>query len=58
MATRARSLLDREILWPAVWESFVKLDPRVQLRNPVMFIVEVGRLQGAVRQPAGRTRGQ
>ena len=44
MATRARSLLDPEILWPAVWQSFVKLDPRVQLRNPVMFIVEVGAL--------------
>jgi K+-transporting ATPase ATPase B chain len=44
MATRARSLLDPEILWPAVRESFVKLDPRVQLRNPVMFIVEVGAL--------------
>ena len=44
MATRARSLLDPGILWPAVRESFVKLDPRVQLRNPVMFIVEVGAL--------------
>jgi K+-transporting ATPase ATPase B chain len=44
VATRARSLLDPEILWPAVRESFVKLDPRVQLRNPVMFIVEVGAL--------------
>ena len=44
MATRARSLLDPEILWPAVRDSFVKLDPRVQLRNPVMFIVEVGAL--------------
>jgi K+-transporting ATPase ATPase B chain len=44
VATRARSLLDPEILWPAVRDSFVKLDPRVQLRNPVMFIVEVGAL--------------
>ncbi|HZX67733.1 MAG TPA: potassium-transporting ATPase subunit KdpB [Candidatus Elarobacter sp.] len=44
MATRARSLLDPGILWPAVGDSFVKLDPRVQLRNPVMFIVEVGAL--------------
>jgi K+-transporting ATPase ATPase B chain len=44
MATRARSLLDPQILWPAVRESFVKLDPRVQLRNPVMFVVEVGAL--------------
>jgi K+-transporting ATPase ATPase B chain len=44
MATRARSLLDAEILWPAVRASFVKLDPRVQMRNPVMFVVEVGAL--------------
>ena len=29
---------------PAIGESFVKLDPRVQMRNPVMFIVEVGAL--------------
>jgi K+-transporting ATPase ATPase B chain len=44
MATRARSLLDPQILWPAIGDSFVKLDPRVQIRNPVMFIVEVGAL--------------
>ncbi|HYM97800.1 MAG TPA: potassium-transporting ATPase subunit KdpB [Candidatus Sulfotelmatobacter sp.] len=35
-------LTDTEILWPAVVQSFVKLDPRWQLRNPVMFVVEVG----------------
>jgi K+-transporting ATPase ATPase B chain len=44
VATRTRSLLDPQIVWPAIRESFVKLDPRVQLRNPVMFIVEVGAL--------------
>jgi K+-transporting ATPase ATPase B chain len=27
---------------PAIWESFKKLDPRWQARNPVMFVVEVG----------------
>jgi potassium-transporting ATPase ATP-binding subunit len=37
-----RSLFDREILRPALWESFTKLDPRVQVRNPVMFVVEIG----------------
>jgi K+-transporting ATPase ATPase B chain len=42
VSPRSRSLFDRAILGPAVRESFVKLDPRVQLRNPVMFIVEVG----------------
>ncbi len=41
---QARSLFDRTIVLRAVGDSFVKLDPRWQLRNPVMFIVEVGAL--------------
>ena len=44
MVSRSRSLFDRTILVPAIRESFGKLDPRVQLRNPVMFVVEVGAL--------------
>ncbi|HXM31477.1 MAG TPA: potassium-transporting ATPase subunit KdpB [Xanthobacteraceae bacterium] len=39
---QARSLFDTAILWRATVDSFVKLDPRVQMRNPVMFVVEVG----------------
>jgi potassium-transporting ATPase ATP-binding subunit len=39
---RRSSLLDRDIMGPALIESFTKLDPRRQLRNPVMFVVEVG----------------
>jgi K+-transporting ATPase ATPase B chain len=41
---QARSLLDPEIARPALLESLRKLDPRVQARNPVMFVVEVGAL--------------
>jgi K+-transporting ATPase ATPase B chain len=41
---KARSLFDRKILVTAVWDSFRKLDPRGQYRNPVMFICEVGAL--------------
>src|ERR1700742_5043546 len=41
---KSRSFFDREILRPALWESVTKLDPRVQVRNPVMFVVEVGAL--------------
>ena len=37
-----RSLLDPSIVRPALVESIKKLDPRVQARNPVMFVVEVG----------------
>ena len=39
---KARSLFDRAILTRAIGDSFRKLDPRWQARNPVMFIVEVG----------------
>ncbi|MGH2924555.1 MAG: HAD-IC family P-type ATPase, partial [Solirubrobacterales bacterium] len=39
---QARSLFDPEILRPALIESLRKLDPRVQIRNPVMFVVEIG----------------
>jgi potassium-transporting ATPase ATP-binding subunit len=35
-------LLDPKILWKSTPEAFKKLDPRVQLKNPVMFVVEVG----------------
>ncbi len=44
MVSRSRSLFDGEILGPAIIASFQKLDPRVQLKNPVMFICEVGAL--------------
>ncbi|MDA0164465.1 potassium-transporting ATPase subunit KdpB [Solirubrobacter ginsenosidimutans] len=40
----SKSLFTPEILWPAIGASFKKLDPRVQVRNPVMFVVEVGAL--------------
>jgi potassium-transporting ATPase ATP-binding subunit len=32
----------RDIVKRAVIGSFIKLDPRVQVRNPVMFVVEIG----------------
>jgi potassium-transporting ATPase ATP-binding subunit len=35
------TMLDPAILMPAIGQSFVKLDPRVMIRNPVMFVVEV-----------------
>jgi K+-transporting ATPase ATPase B chain len=39
---KPRSLFDPEIVRPALVESCRKLDPRVQVRNPVMFVVEIG----------------
>jgi potassium-transporting ATPase ATP-binding subunit len=37
-----RKLFTKEIVVPATWSALRKLDPRVQARNPVMFVVEVG----------------
>jgi K+-transporting ATPase ATPase B chain len=42
MSTKAVSLFDREILLKAVADSFAKLQPRHQLKNPVMFVTLVG----------------
>src|SRR5215468_9046705 len=39
---RARSLFDPSIMRRAILDSFTKLDPRHQVKNPVMFVVEVG----------------
>src|SRR5262249_54102376 len=36
------SLFAPEILKPAVWESFKKLAPHLVIKNPVMFVVEIG----------------
>jgi K+-transporting ATPase ATPase B chain len=38
----AISLFRRDIVVRALLDSLKKLDPRVQIRNPVMFVVEIG----------------
>ncbi|MDX1946871.1 MAG: potassium-transporting ATPase subunit KdpB [Pirellulaceae bacterium] len=42
MIKNSTNLFDRKILGDAIRASFWKLDPRVQLRNPVMFAVYLG----------------
>jgi K+-transporting ATPase ATPase B chain len=42
MSRRTLSLFDRALLGPALLDSLKKLDPRVQWRNPVMFVVYIG----------------
>jgi High-affinity K+ transport system, ATPase chain B len=43
-ASGSPSLFQSRIVVPALYDSVRKLDPRVQMRNPVMFIVELGSL--------------
>ena len=42
MATQSQSLFQPALVSEAVRQAFVKLDPRVMVRNPVMFTVELG----------------
>jgi K+-transporting ATPase ATPase B chain len=35
------ALTDPKIVWPAISSAFAKLDPRLMIRNPVMFAVEL-----------------
>ncbi len=43
LQTRApvSAMLDAKIVWPAMGSAFAKLDPRLMIKNPVMFVVEV-----------------
>jgi len=40
--SQTKSLWDLKIIRRALWDSVLKLNPRTMMRNPVMFVVEVG----------------
>ena len=42
MAAKTHSIFDPAIIIPAIAESFKKLNPLTMLKNPVMFVTEVG----------------
>src|ERR1019366_4557891 len=42
MTHKAPSLFDWNIAGPAIADSFRKLDPRLMVKNPVMFVTMVG----------------
>jgi potassium-transporting ATPase ATP-binding subunit len=45
---REESRWGKDIVLPALWASLVKLSPRTLMKNPVMFVVEVGALLTSV----------
>jgi len=47
-APRARPLFDPPIVKRAMRDSFAKLNPRLMMKNPVMFVVEVGALMTTI----------
>ncbi len=58
MAAEARSLFDKEIAFPALVESFKKLSPAKMIRNPVMFVTEVGAVLTTIDCIILLTRGE
>lgn len=42
MKTSSNKIFDPALVQTALKESFIKLDPRVMIKNPVMFTVEIG----------------
>ena len=42
MKAQTRSLFDWDIVRPAIGDAFKKLDPRLMVKNPVMFVTMVG----------------
>ena len=45
---RRLKLFEPVLVRMATWQSFVMLDPRNMMRNPVMFLVEVGTVLTAI----------
>ncbi|MEP7050280.1 MAG: potassium-transporting ATPase subunit KdpB [Pseudomonadota bacterium] len=54
----SRSLFDPAIIKPAIGASFAKLNPRDMMKNPVMFVVEVGTALVSVLYLADLVRGR
>src|SRR5689334_17913807 len=42
MTQKPVSLFDWNIVGPAIWDAFKKLNPRLMVKNPVMFVTMVG----------------
>ncbi|RXT08937.1 potassium-transporting ATPase subunit KdpB [Ammoniphilus sp. CFH 90114] len=42
MSQNNKSMMNSEMVIHALKQSFVKLDPRIMVKNPIMFVVEIG----------------
>jgi len=42
MAKKSKAVWEWKIVRRAIWDSFLKLNPRKMMGNPVMFVVEIG----------------
>src|SRR5580693_9134488 len=54
---KSKALTDTKILKTAIVDSFRKLNPRTMVKNPVMFVVEVGALLTTIQRASNAFRG-
>ena len=57
MSTKAPSLFDKNILLPAMLDSVLKLNPVKMVRNPVMFVTEIGAVLTTIDAALTLSRG-
>src|SRR5437899_6412078 len=55
---KTRSLLDAKIVRTALIDALRKLNPRMMMRNPVMFVVEIGSVITSVLLILDRINGK
>jgi K+-transporting ATPase ATPase B chain len=55
---KQRSLFDPEIVLPAIRSAFVKLNPITMLKNPVMFVTEIGAVVTTMELLFARSQGE
>ena len=58
LSARKRSLFDPEIVIPAIGESIKKLNPLHMVKNPVMFVTEVGAVVTTVEMFFAKAHGE
>ena len=58
MTNTISQVSNSRLVWPAVIESLRKLNPKTQLKNPVMFVTLVGAVITSIYAIAGSTRAE
>jgi potassium-transporting ATPase ATP-binding subunit len=55
MKPRKKAIWEWKIVRRAIWDAFIKLNPRKMMGNPVMFVVEIGSVITTILLFKGRT---
>ncbi len=57
MVRKTTSLIDKDILFCSIKDSFIKLHPRTMIKNPVMFVTMIGAIMTTISMVHGSFGG-